>query len=75
MNSIRKNGMHHVDFKKILMIVGDFNEDLEVYFPYQAMLMNNYLIDTVSPAKIKEILFRPLYMIWINRIFNLTPKN
>lgn len=45
--------MHHVDFKKILMIVGDFNEDLEVYFPYQAMLMNNYLIDTVSPGKNK----------------------
>ncbi|TIE16733.1 protease, partial [Legionella pneumophila] len=22
--------------KKILMIVGDFKEDLEVYFPYQA---------------------------------------
>ncbi|WP_457589194.1 DJ-1/PfpI family protein, partial [Legionella pneumophila] len=39
--------------KKILMIVGDFNEDLEVYFPYQAMLMNNYLIDTVSPGKNK----------------------
>ncbi len=35
------------------MIVGDFNEDLEVYFPYQAMLMNNYLIDTVSPGKNK----------------------
>ncbi|AMQ28241.1 TPA: DJ-1/PfpI family protein [Legionella pneumophila] len=39
--------------KKILMIVGDFNEDLEVYFPYQAMLMNNYLIDTVSPGNNK----------------------
>ncbi|HAT6976725.1 TPA: DJ-1/PfpI/YhbO family deglycase/protease [Legionella pneumophila] len=39
--------------KKILMIVGDFNEDLEVYFPYQAMLMNNYLIDSISPGKDK----------------------
>lgn len=35
------------------MIVGGFNEDLEVYFPYQAMLMNNYLIDSISPGKNK----------------------
>lgn len=35
------------------MIVGDFNEDLEVYFPYQAMIMNDYHVDTVSPDKKK----------------------
>ena len=36
---------------KILMIVGDFNEDLEVRFPQQALEMLGHAVHTVSPGK------------------------
>ena len=37
---------------KILMIVGDFNEDLEVRFPQQALEMLGHEVHTVSPGKV-----------------------
>lgn len=39
--------------KKVLMIVGDYNEDLEVFFPYQVLTMLEYPVDTISPGKKK----------------------
>ena len=36
----------------ILMIVGDFNEDLEVRFPQQALEMLGHAVHTVSPGKV-----------------------
>ena len=36
---------------KVLMIVGDFNEDLEVRFPQQALEMLGHEVHTVSPGK------------------------
>lgn len=38
--------------KKILMIVGDFNECLETFFPYQVLKMLGHQVDTISPEKI-----------------------
>ena len=35
----------------VLMIVGDFNEDLEVRFPQQALEMLGHAVHTVSPGK------------------------
>lgn len=35
----------------VLMIVGDFNEDLEVRFPQQALEMLGHEVHTVSPGK------------------------
>lgn len=37
--------------KKILMIVGDFAEDYETMYPYQALRMMGYEVDTVCPDK------------------------
>jgi len=37
--------------KKILIIVGDFVEDLEAYFPYQVLLLVGHHVDVVSPDK------------------------
>ena len=37
--------------KKILMIVGDANEDLEVYVPYQILDMFGHTVHVVSPGK------------------------
>eukprot|EP00743_Colponemidia_sp_Colp-15_P003275 GILK01003537.1.p1 GENE.GILK01003537.1~~GILK01003537.1.p1 ORF type:complete len:398 (-),score=80.56 GILK01003537.1:729-1886(-) len=37
--------------KKILMLCGDFMEDLEVMVPYQALLALGYQVDTVCPNK------------------------
>ena len=36
---------------KIVMIVGDFNEDLEVRFPQQALEMLGHEVHTTSPGK------------------------
>ena len=36
---------------KIVMIVGDFNEDLEVRFPQQALEMLGHEVHTISPGK------------------------
>ncbi len=36
---------------RILMIVGDFNEDLEVRFPQQALEMLEHEVHTISPGK------------------------
>ena len=36
---------------QILMVVGDFNEDLEVRFPQQALEMLGHAVHTVSPGK------------------------
>ena len=35
----------------VLMIVGDFNEDLEVRFPQQALEMLGHAVHTVSPGQ------------------------
>ena len=37
--------------KKILMIVGDFVEDYEAMFPYQALTMVGHTVHTVCPDK------------------------
>ncbi|WP_428304532.1 DJ-1/PfpI family protein [Lacipirellula sp.] len=37
--------------KRLLMLVGDFVEDYEAIFPYQAMQMAGHHIDTASPGK------------------------
>lgn len=37
--------------KEILMIVGDFVEDLEVMVPYQILLMQGHKVSAVSPGK------------------------
>ena len=37
--------------KRVLMLVGDFVEDYEAIFPYQAVLMAGHSIDTASPGK------------------------
>lgn len=37
--------------KEILMIVGDFVEDLEVMVPYQILLMHGHKVKAVSPGK------------------------
>lgn len=37
--------------QKVLMIIGDFAEDLEVYFAYQALQMVGIDVDIVSPGK------------------------
>jgi protease I len=42
-----------MDGKKILMIVGDYGEDLETYVPYQALLMVGHEVDAVCPDKKK----------------------
>lgn len=39
--------------KKILMIIGDFTEDYETHFPYQAMLMLGHECHCVCPGKKK----------------------
>ncbi len=36
---------------RVLMIVGDFNEDLEVRFPQQALEMLGHEVHTISPGK------------------------
>jgi protease I len=40
-----------MDAKRVLMLVGDFVEDYEAIFPYQAVLMAGHAIDTASPGK------------------------
>jgi protease I len=37
--------------KRVLMLVGDFVEDYEAIFPYQATLMAGHSIDAASPGK------------------------
>ena len=37
--------------KKILMLVGDFTEDYETMFPFQALSMLGYQVDAVCPDK------------------------
>ena len=37
--------------KRVLMLVGDFVEDYEAIFPYQATLMAGHSIDSASPGK------------------------
>jgi protease I len=37
---------------RVLMIVGDFNEDLEVRFPQQALEMLGHEVHTISPGKV-----------------------
>jgi protease I len=37
--------------KRVLMLIGDFVEDYEAIFPYQATLMAGHHIDTASPGK------------------------
>mgnify|MGYP000001365023 FL=1 len=38
--------------KKILLIAGDFTEDYELIFPYQALRMIGHHVDTVCPDKV-----------------------
>ena len=37
--------------KKILMLVGDFAEDLEVYVPFQTLIMLGHEVHAVCPGK------------------------
>jgi protease I len=39
--------------KKILVLAGDFSEELEVFVPYHALKMIGYQVDVVCPDKKK----------------------
>ncbi|CAD8121954.1 unnamed protein product [Paramecium sonneborni] len=40
--------------RKVLMIVGDYGEDLEIYFPFQALNLLGFQVDAVCPERKKQ---------------------